>query len=120
MKIKIAFIWLKWSIRTVRRWGFSFKVRQYLQQGVAAFQEKVFFSLEDKAETEENFHMYLRSLFKKRFSITAFSTLKELNFVIDTSMPTTEIQTPVNPLSLESPWSQKQFFHWLGMPQVYI
>jgi len=47
--------------------------------------------------------MYLRSLFKKRFSITAFSTLKELNFVIDTSMPTTEIQTPVNPLSLESP-----------------
>lgn len=96
----------------------SFNVKQYLQQEVAAFQEKVFFRLEDEAETEETLQRYLRSLFKKSFNIIAFSTPKELNIVTDTSMPTIEIQTPVNPLKLEKVhWVNESLFIDLDRPK---
>lgn len=51
--------------------GSALKIRQYLQQEVAGFQEKVFFSSEREVEM-------LRSLSEKCFSITTLSALKEL------------------------------------------
>lgn len=51
--------------------GSALKIRQYLQQEVAGFQEKVFFSSEHEVEM-------LRSLSEKCFSITTLSALKEL------------------------------------------
>lgn len=51
--------------------GSALKIRQYLQQEVAGFQEKVFFTSEHEVEM-------LRSLSEKCFSITTLSALKEL------------------------------------------
>lgn len=54
--------------------GSALKIRQYLQQEVAGFQEKVFFTSEHEVEM-------LRSLSEKCFSITTLSALKELRTV---------------------------------------